>query len=158
MADYGTDSPDWEGAAVGVGRRAADPQQELLGDHRVGRRRPARHAGLGRVERRRPAVHVLVRADCAQGPQHPCQPTGRVHPRQHRRGVSVEGTAAPITDPDRIDTWIDRYVAKYSGEVPEGLGDFVRQHAMFEVVPTVAFAVIEREDEFALRATRWRFA
>ena len=28
---------------------------------------------------------------------------------------------------------------------------------MFEVVPTVAFAVIEREDEFALRATRWRF-
>jgi PPOX class probable F420-dependent enzyme len=71
--------------------------------------------------------------------------------------ISVEGTAAPITDPDRIDTWIDRYVAKYGGEIPEGLGDFVRAHAMFEVVPTVAFAVIEREDEFALRATRWRF-
>ena len=28
---------------------------------------------------------------------------------------------------------------------------------MFEVVPTKAFAIIEREDEFALRATRWRF-
>ena len=70
---------------------------------------------------------------------------------------SVEGTAAPITDPSRIDTWIDRYVAKYSNEIPEGLGDFVRQHTMFEVVPTTAFAVIKHEDEFALRATRWRF-
>ena len=71
--------------------------------------------------------------------------------------ISVEGTAAPITDAARIDTWIDRYVAKYSGEIPEGLGDFVRQHAMFEVEPTVAFAIIEREVEFATRATRWRF-
>ena len=73
--------------------------------------------------------------------------------------ISVEGTAAPITDPGRIDAWIDRYVAKYGNEVPDGdgLGDFVRSHAMFEVVPTKAIAVIEREDEFALRATRWRF-
>jgi hypothetical protein len=71
--------------------------------------------------------------------------------------ISVEGTAAPITDPARIDTWIDRYVGKYSSEIPEGLGDFVRQHAMFEVVPSVAFAIIEREVEFATRATRWRF-
>ena len=62
-----------------------------------------------------------------------------------------------LRDPGRVDTWIDRYVAKYSSEVPEGLGDFVRSHAMFEVVPTVAFAIIEREEEFALRATRWRF-
>jgi general stress protein 26 len=72
--------------------------------------------------------------------------------------VSVQGTAAPLTDPARIDTWISRYVAKYGPESPEGLGDFVRQHAMFEVTPTVAFAIIEREDEFANRATRWRFA
>ncbi len=72
--------------------------------------------------------------------------------------VSVEGHATALTDPARIDTWIDRYVAKYSSEVPEGLGDFVRSHAMFEVVPTVAFAIIEREDEFALSATRWRFS
>jgi PPOX class probable F420-dependent enzyme len=72
--------------------------------------------------------------------------------------VSVEGIATEITDSARIDTWIDRYVAKYGNEVPEGLGDFVRQHAMFEVEPTVAFAIIEREEEFALRATRWRFS
>jgi general stress protein 26 len=73
--------------------------------------------------------------------------------------ISVEGTAAPITEIGRIDIWIDRYVAKYGNEVPDGdgLGDFVRSHAMFEVVPTKAIAIIEREDEFALRATRWRF-
>jgi hypothetical protein len=71
--------------------------------------------------------------------------------------ISVEGHATPLTDPGRIDTWIDRYVAKYRSEVPEGLGDFVRSHAMFEVQPRVAFAIIEREEEFALRATRWRF-
>ena len=71
--------------------------------------------------------------------------------------ISVEGTAEAITEAARIDTWIDRYVAKYGSEVPEGLGDFVRSHAMFEVEPKIAFAVIEREEEFALRATRWRF-
>jgi PPOX class probable F420-dependent enzyme len=71
--------------------------------------------------------------------------------------VSIEGNAVPITDPARIDTWIERYVAKYGSEIPEGLGDFVRQNAMFEVEPRVAFAIIEREDEFATRATRWRF-
>jgi PPOX class probable F420-dependent enzyme len=71
--------------------------------------------------------------------------------------VSVQGTAAPITDPSRVEFWIDRYVAKYGGEVPEGLGDFVRGHAMFEVEPAAAYAIIEREDEFATRATRWRF-
>ena len=71
--------------------------------------------------------------------------------------VSMEGTAVALADPARIDTWIERYVAKYGPESPEGLDGFVRQHAMFEVTPTVAFAIIEREDEFANRATRWRF-
>jgi nitroimidazol reductase NimA-like FMN-containing flavoprotein (pyridoxamine 5'-phosphate oxidase superfamily) len=71
--------------------------------------------------------------------------------------ISVEGTAAALTDPTRVDAWVDRYVAKYGPESPEGLGDFVRQHAMFEVTPKVAFAIIEREAEFANRATRWRF-
>lgn len=72
--------------------------------------------------------------------------------------VSVQGSAALLTDPARIDTWVDRYVAKYGPESPEGLGDFVRQHAVFEVTPTSAHAIIEREAEFALRATRWRFS
>jgi hypothetical protein len=70
--------------------------------------------------------------------------------------ISVEGSAAPITDPARVDTWVRRYVDKYGAEQP-GLEEFLPQHAMYEVEPKVAFAVIEREDEFATRATRWRF-
>jgi len=35
--------------------------------------------------------------------------------------------------------------------------DFLRQHLMLEFVPERAFAIIEREDEFATRATRWVF-
>ena len=52
---------------------------------------------------------------------------------------------------------LDEYVAKYGGEQP-GLAEFLPQNAMFEVTPKVAFAVIEREAEFATRATRWRFS
>ncbi len=70
--------------------------------------------------------------------------------------ISVEGTAAPITDPARMDTWVQRYVNKYGGDQP-GLEEFLPQNAMFEVAPTRAFAIIEREEDFATRATRWRF-
>lgn len=71
--------------------------------------------------------------------------------------ISVEGIASPITDNRRTDAWVDRYVSKYGAEQP-GLGEFLIQNAMFEVEPKTAFGVIEREAEFATRATRWRFA
>jgi general stress protein 26 len=71
--------------------------------------------------------------------------------------VSVQGTAALVVEPARLDEWADRYVAKYGAEVGPELGDFVRQNAIYEVSPTVAFAVIERADEFSTRATRWTF-
>lgn len=35
--------------------------------------------------------------------------------------------------------------------------DFLGQHLMVEFVPERAFAIIEREDEFSTRATRWVF-
>jgi PPOX class probable F420-dependent enzyme len=72
--------------------------------------------------------------------------------------ISVEGAARLLEDAARIDTWVDRYVAKYGDEVPGDFAGFVRAHAVFEVQPTVAHAIIEREDEFATRATRWRFS
>ena len=40
---------------------------------------------------------------------------------------------------------------------PELSGDFVRSHAGFEVTPDRALAVIERDEEFSTRATRWAF-
>jgi hypothetical protein len=71
--------------------------------------------------------------------------------------VSVQGVAALAVDPKVVDEWVDRYIAKYGEEIGPELGNFVRQNAIFEVTPSVAFSVIERADEFSTRATRWRF-
>ena len=70
--------------------------------------------------------------------------------------LSVEGRAA-LVDGDRREVWIDRYLAKYVAMSPQLSAEFLRQNLVFEVVPERALAVIEREDEFATRATRWRF-
>ena len=70
--------------------------------------------------------------------------------------LSVEGRAA-LVDGDRREVWIDRYLAKYVAMSPELSAEFLRQNLVFEVVPERALAVIEREAEFATRATRWRF-
>ena len=59
-------------------------------------------------------------------------------------------------DMARIDTWVDRYIKKYGEEMGPEAGSFIREHACFEVTSTLALSVIERADEFALRATRWR--
>jgi hypothetical protein len=72
--------------------------------------------------------------------------------------ISVQGAAELVVEPARISLWVDLYVTKYGDEVGPGLGDFVRQNAIYEVTPSLAFAVIERADEFSTRATRWRFA
>ncbi len=72
--------------------------------------------------------------------------------------VSVEGRAAPIDDALRKERWIARYLAKYQPISPELQGGFLRAHLFVEFVPERAFAVIEREREFATRATRWTFA
>jgi Pyridoxamine 5'-phosphate oxidase len=70
--------------------------------------------------------------------------------------LSVEGRAQRV-DGQRQDVWIDRYLAKYRPMSPDLSGEFLRQNLVFEVVPERALAVIEREAEFATRATRWRF-
>ncbi len=70
--------------------------------------------------------------------------------------LAVEGRATLVTD-DRRETWIDRYLAKYQPIAPELGADFLRQNVVIELVPERALAVIERADEFATRATRWRF-
>lgn len=73
--------------------------------------------------------------------------------------VSVEGRARPVTEADEIDAVVAAYVAKYAapGE-QQSLGDFVRENLLWAVAPERAFGIIERPDEFAARATRWRWA
>ena len=70
---------------------------------------------------------------------------------------SVEGTAATVEDGERAAWWIDRYLAKYQPHSAELTGDFIAANLLVEVTPERAFAVIEREEEFSTRATRWVF-
>jgi len=37
------------------------------------------------------------------------------------------------------------------------MADFIRGHLVIEVEPDRAFGIVEREDAFSTRATRWRF-
>lgn len=71
--------------------------------------------------------------------------------------LSLEGLAAPLRDPGRQDVWIERYIAKYRPLSADLSAEFVRQNLVVEFEPERALAVIEREEEFATRATRWRF-
>jgi PPOX class probable F420-dependent enzyme len=71
--------------------------------------------------------------------------------------VSIEGRAHLVDDDDRREAWIARYMTKYVPIQADLSADFLRVNLVFEFVPERAFAVIEREDEFATRATRWVF-
>lgn len=71
--------------------------------------------------------------------------------------LSIEGVARPVPDLARQAQWIERYLAKYQPISPEINADFLRRHLMVEFVPERAFAIIEREEEFSTRATRWVF-
>lgn len=71
--------------------------------------------------------------------------------------ISIEGQAVLLEDPARREACAERYVAKYAPISPGVSAEFFLAHAVFEFTPERAFAVIEREDEFANRATRWIF-
>ena len=71
--------------------------------------------------------------------------------------LSIEGQADCVSDEQRQEVWIERYLAKYRPMAPDLSADFIRAHLMIEFVAERAFAIIEREDEFATRATRWVF-
>lgn len=71
--------------------------------------------------------------------------------------LSVEGQARPVDSDERRAQWIDRYLVKYRPISPEISAEFLGAHLLLEFVPERAFAIIEREEEFATRATRWVF-
>jgi nitroimidazol reductase NimA-like FMN-containing flavoprotein (pyridoxamine 5'-phosphate oxidase superfamily) len=73
--------------------------------------------------------------------------------------VSVEGVARPVTDAAERAAIVDQYARKYAE--PDGreeLAGFVAQHALWFVTPERAFGIIEREEEFSARATKWVWA
>lgn len=76
--------------------------------------------------------------------------------------VSVEGRARltdAMLDDEERGRAIAAYLAKYWNDPADhtNMEAFLRQNAVFVVSPDRAFGIIEREDEFAQRATRWRW-
>jgi general stress protein 26 len=76
--------------------------------------------------------------------------------------ISVEGRARLVdagVDGPSIDHAVASYVSKYWEDpaVHPQMEAFLRSHAILEVTPEVAFGIIERDDDFARRATRWRW-
>jgi pyridoxine/pyridoxamine 5'-phosphate oxidase len=71
--------------------------------------------------------------------------------------ISLEGRAVVVHERKRQDVWIERYLAKYQQIAANLSAEFIRQNLIVEFESERAFAVIEREDEFATRATRWVF-
>ncbi len=76
--------------------------------------------------------------------------------------VVLEGRAR-VADPNRdgeaSDAAVAAYVAKYWDDpaVRPEMDAFVRSNLIIEVTPERAFGIIEREEEFARTATRWRW-
>lgn len=74
--------------------------------------------------------------------------------------VSIEGAAVRIPTGDPIiGPVVADYVAKYAegGEKADEMAAFVSAHQFFRIVPDRGFGIIEREEEFSQRATRWRW-
>lgn len=70
--------------------------------------------------------------------------------------VSLEGTAALLTNEAARQTAATAYADKYSPpDEREAMRTFMLGHSVFEVRPVKALAIIERDDEFASKATRW---
>ncbi len=77
--------------------------------------------------------------------------------------VSVEGRVRPGTEVDLAEA-VPADLAKYGAEIDadgDGTFDvaqFLADNASFVMEPDRAYGIIERPDEFAARATRWRWA
>lgn len=76
--------------------------------------------------------------------------------------VSVEGVARRVdiddpTDAPAVAGMIETFVTKYWPDQDDHaqMEAFLRNNAIVEVTPDRAFGLIEREDEFGPRATRW---
>jgi hypothetical protein len=70
--------------------------------------------------------------------------------------VSVEGTTRTV-QPDEVADGLDAYVRKYYEDEGAWAGakEFLAQNLIVELLPQRAFGVIETEEDFGPRATRW---
>jgi uncharacterized pyridoxamine 5'-phosphate oxidase family protein len=77
--------------------------------------------------------------------------------------VTVEGVAALFAErTSEVSVAVSTYAAKYiDPALPDAatkraeLASFMSSHAIWQVTPKRAYAIIEREEDFAAKATRW---
>ena len=70
--------------------------------------------------------------------------------------VSLEGIAAPLDDDEARIAAATAYAEKYAPpDERAAMREFVLGHSVFVVRPRKALAIIEREEDFASKATRW---
>ena len=157
MPDYGVDSPEWEALhwAWAAERLVANKNFWVVTVSGDGRPHALPVWGVWDDAEGRFAFSCSPRARKARNLA--ANPRAVVMTDDTVECLSVEGRAEPVGDEPRQEQWIDRYLAKYRPMAPDISADFLRQHLMLEFVPERAFAVIEREDEFSTRATRWVF-
>jgi Pyridoxamine 5'-phosphate oxidase len=74
--------------------------------------------------------------------------------------VSVQGVARPLTGDEARRQVLDNYIGKYATSATNAreMVAFIGDMPFYVVIPARAFGVIEREEDFSRRATRWRWA
>ena len=157
MPDYGVDGPEWEGLpwAWAAERLLANKNFWVVTVSGEGQPHALPVWGVWDDAEGRFAFSCSPRARKARNLA--ANPRAVVMTDDTVECLSVEGRAEPLQDEPRQEQWIERYLAKYRPMAPGISADFLRQHLMLEFVPERAFAVIEREEEFSTRATRWVF-
>lgn len=157
MPDYGVDGPEWEGLpwAWAAERLLANKNFWVVTVSGEGQPHALPVWGVWDDAEGRFAFSCSPRARKARNLA--ANPRAVVMTDDTVECLSVEGRAEPLQDEPRQEQWIERYLAKYRPMAPDISADFLRQHLMLEFVPERAFAVIEREEEFSTRATRWVF-
>lgn len=157
MSQYGVDTPDWHGLpwSWAADRLAMNKNFWVVTVSASGRPHALPVWGVWDDDEHRfmfscaPAARKA--ANISQNPQVVVAIDDTVH------CVSIEGRAVSIDDEARRDVWVERYLAKYR-PYSEGLSrEFVASSRMYEVEPDRAFGIVEEDDAFATRATRWAF-
>jgi nitroimidazol reductase NimA-like FMN-containing flavoprotein (pyridoxamine 5'-phosphate oxidase superfamily) len=157
MPDYGVDTPSWEPLpwSWAAERLAANRNFWVVTVSGDGRPHALPVWGVWEEDEDRFAFSCSPRARKARNLAG--NPRAVIMTDDTVECLSIEGRAHAVDADERQAQWIDRYLAKYQPISPDISADFLRQHLMIEFVPERAFAIIEREDEFSARATRWAF-
>lgn len=157
MSDYGVDTPDWSPLPWSWAAERLAGYRNLWVVTVSGAGRP--HAlpvwGVWWDEERRFAFSCAPGARKARNLAE--NPRVVIGGDDTVECISIEGSAATVADDDRQEAWIERYLAKYQALSPGLNAEFLRQNRFIEVTPERAFGIVEREDEFSTRATRWVF-